>query len=103
MTECYNTNGYFSSLQAGVFFDQWLFDSGMSHLTGKLQEMNGDRLVHMNVLELVEYGFSYQDACDIHIRACLTAHMQTVADLPNVFNWDKDQVSTWLESQGVPW
>ena len=100
VTECCNNTGYFSSLQPGVFFDQWLYDSGLEHLIGKMREMNGDSLFDMNIMDLADYGLAYNDACDIHIRACLTAHMQTVGNLPNIFNWDAAQVSTWLQSQG---
>ena len=100
VTECCSTNGYFSSLQSGVYFDQWLFDSGLGHLVGTLKDIDGDSLINMSIVDLVEGGLSYIDACDIHIRACLTAHMQQVGTLPNVFNWDATHVSTWLESQG---
>ena len=58
VTECYNNDGYFSSLQSGAFFDQWLFDSGLGHMTGKLKEMDGDKLVHMSVYDLLESGLS---------------------------------------------
>ena len=100
VTECYNTNGYFSSLQSGVFFDQWLFDSGLSHLIGNMKEMDGDSLITMTVTDLMDDGLSYIDACDIQIRACVTAHMQTVGNLPSVFNWDAKRVSTWLQLLG---
>ena len=100
VSESCSTNGYFSSLQSGVFFDQWLFDSGLKHLIGEMKEMDGENLLHMNITDLMDDGLSYIDACDIHIRACMTAHMQTVGVLPNVFNWDAKQVTTWLKSQG---